>query len=203
MTIFSSTQLKKCVALVGILFLLAESHIALADEMTQELECFVKAYKVAESGEISLRISIQIVTNESKVNGAFVECIKSKLTPSVYEDAALDVARQQFENLDNLKTINAFLESAVGKKLTDQTLAWRASNLKRILDGLKPLPPHATQYTAEELRDIHAWEKTPAYSDFISFIKNGLRNLESHDKARKSFLQLRNQCTNKPAVPIQ
>lgn len=185
----------KCVAFVGVLLMPALAYGGDTDEMTREIERFVKAYKVRETGEISLKISMQIAKNNGKADRTFVDCMNSKLTSNIYEDVALDVARQQFNSLDNLKKINAFLESSAGRKVIDQAITWHASTLKRVLAGLEPLPPQPAQYTTREWAEIQAWGKSPAYADLKRFIDEGLRNLQSNDKAKSRLLQIKSQCS--------
>jgi hypothetical protein len=191
-------QVRKLLVVIAIPLVSAFAQGAEADDMTRELGRFVKAYRVAESGEISLKISIQIAANQGQANKQFVECISSKLTPATYEEAALDVARQQFNNLENLKAINAFFESAAGRKVMDQAMLWHSSNFKRLLDGLEPLPPQPASYTQKEWGEIKTWEKTPAYVDLQHFVDDGMRNIHSNDSVKKRLAALKAQC----AAPV-
>lgn len=195
MTRLITPHIPKVLSLLVLAFIPYSVFCAEPDPMPQELVRFIKAYRVAEAGEISMKIVIQTAVLNGKTSKRFSDCISSKLTGSIFEDAALDVAREQFTSIENLRELNSFLEGSAGRKLIDQSMSWFSKTFERLLAGLQPLPPQSAQYTTQEWNDIQAFEKRPAYKDFNRFVENGLRNIKSNEKFKARFTPIRSQCS--------
>lgn len=170
--------------------------------MTRELERFVKTYRVAEAATITVKTAFQLAANSGKADKTYVACTSSKLHPDVFEEAVLVVAREQFTNVENLKAINRFLESPIGRKVTDEAMKWYVDNFKRITLGLEPLPLQPSGYTDQELDELRTWEKQFPYADLKRFVEVGLKNLRFNDAANKRFAQIKRECTTLNRAPV-
>lgn len=178
---------------VAALFVVTASS-ANSDQMTEELQRFIKVYRAAEAQDLSLKITFQTARNEGRASKEVVDCLVSKLTPTAFNDALMDIARKNFQSLQNLKELNNFLESTAGRKVTDQALNWYKSSFERLVAGLAPLPIKPSSYTAKEWNEIQAIEKRPAHADFKRFTEVGLRDLPSNELFKQRMSEIKSQC---------
>ncbi|NHZ81158.1 hypothetical protein F2P44_18030 [Massilia sp. CCM 8695] len=184
-----------CAALFSAAVLPTVASCAEPDELTTATQRFLGLFPASEMLALNQKMVLQIAVNMgSKVRPEFVKCMNAAIEPSVFDDASLKLAKRNFKDVQRLKEINEFMQSAAGIKYRRHALKVMETGLKQLEAGEAIRDAKPAAFTAEEMGVIQAFGARPSYAEFSRFSADVQQELRADDLQDDKLWKIRVRC---------
>ncbi len=178
------------VALLGSTLLPAVAHSASPDELAAETQDFVTLFPASEMQSLHKKMAIQTAVSLGfKGSPELGNCMKASMAPGVFDDASQALAKRSFSDAGRLKEINAFLQSAAGKKYMRHAVTVMETGLKQLQDGARITEAKPAVFSAEEMSVMQSFGARAAYKDYVGFSANLVDQLQANEAGKNKKVE--------------